>query len=43
MAAYYMMIAGSDIRGSWEPCKADTLTGAKREASRRFGGGTTES
>jgi len=36
---YVMTEAGNDIVGRWEACSAKTLTGAKREASARFGGG----
>jgi hypothetical protein len=38
-ANYVMTLKGYDIIGYWEPCKARTLTGAKREASRRHGTG----
>jgi hypothetical protein len=36
---YWMTVSGSDISGNWEPCKSDTIDGAMREASKRFGGG----
>lgn len=35
---YQMTTHGSEIR-KWEPCKAKTLTAAKREATRRYSGG----
>lgn len=36
---YYAAISGNDIIGHRETLNAATLTGAKREAMRRFGGG----
>lgn len=36
---YAMTITGNDIVSRWEPCRAKTLSGAKREATSRFGGG----
>ncbi len=37
MPAYLMSVAGSDVAGQWEDCRAATLMGAKREAVARFG------
>lgn len=39
MATYYMTSKSSSTVGYWEECKAATLVGAKREATRNYGGG----
>ncbi len=36
---YCMTVTHSSTIGEWEPCKASTLAGAKREATTRFGDG----
>jgi len=36
---YCMTVTHSSTIGEWEPCKASTLAGAKREATARFGDG----
>lgn len=36
---YVMTVKGHDIQGYWETCKAKTETGAKRAATRAYGGG----
>ena len=39
ISTYLMSAAGHDTAGQWEPCRAATLMGAKREAVARFGDG----
>ena len=36
---YEMTAANNSTVGYWEPCKAKTLIGAKREATREYNGG----
>ena len=36
---YEMTATSNSTVGYWEPCKATTLTGAKREATRRYKAG----
>ena len=36
---YYATVTGSDTIDYWKPLNAKTLTGAKREASRKLGDG----
>lgn len=36
---YYMTAKNSSTISCWEKCTAKTLTGAKREATKRFSGG----
>lgn len=38
-AGYEMTATSNSTVGYWEPCKATTLTGAKREATRRYKAG----
>lgn len=39
MSTYCMNVTSDSTFGEWEPCKAKTLAGAKREASARYGDG----
>jgi hypothetical protein len=38
-AKYYMTVKHHSESRKWEPCKATTLTAAKQEATRAYGGG----
>ena len=39
---YYMTIKRDSETGYWDPCKSQTLAGAKREATRKLGPGFTD-
>ncbi len=39
MGAYYMVADNSNSRSYWQRCKAKTLLGAKREATKELGQG----
>jgi len=36
---YYMTVTHHSTRGTWEACRAQTLRGALREATARYGAG----
>jgi len=40
---YYMVSTRNNQHSYWERCKATTLTGAKREATREYGEGFVDS
>lgn len=42
MTAYYMTSKRNNETGYWEKCIAATLTGAKREATARYGAGYSD-